>query len=80
MLRIVRFSSIFLLVVFCAGRLAAQDATGKITGIVTDATGAVVPNAKVTVTNTATSVSRETFTDNAGVYQVLQLRIGSYIR
>jgi len=58
--------------------MVGQDATGKITGVVTDPGGAVVPGAKVTVTNTATNISRETTTDASGSYQVLQLPIGSY--
>ncbi|MBV8832957.1 MAG: TonB-dependent receptor [Acidobacteriaceae bacterium] len=55
-----------------------QDATGKITGIVTDPAGAVVPNTRVVVTNTATNVSHEATSDQAGFYQVVQLPIGLY--
>lgn len=68
----------FLFTLVCAWKLSAQAATGKITGVVTDATGAIVPNAKVTVTNTATNISHDTTTDSSGSYQVLQLPIGSY--
>jgi hypothetical protein len=67
-----------LLLVGTAWQLSAQGTTGKITGIVTDATGAVIPNANVVVTNVATAVSHQTTTDTSGVYQVLQLPIGSY--
>jgi hypothetical protein len=56
----------------------AQDATGKITGNVTDPSGAVVPGAKVVVTNLDTQTSKETVTNDQGFYQVLQLPIGSY--
>lgn len=56
----------------------AQEATGKILGTVTDPQGAVVASARVTVTNTATQVSRETVTDNEGNYQVLSLPRGTY--
>src|SRR6185437_11340570 len=62
----------------CAVQAAAQDTTGKITGVVTDATGAIVPNATVTVTNAATNISHSTTTNAAGLYQVLQLPIGLY--
>lgn len=58
--------------------LAGQDTTGKITGIVTDPSGAVVPNAKVTVTNKATDVGHAAVTDQSGFYQALQLPIGLY--
>jgi hypothetical protein len=56
----------------------AQDATGKIVGIVTDPSGATVAGATVTVTNTGTQVSRQTTSDKQGNYQVLQLPIGMY--
>jgi hypothetical protein len=58
--------------------LLAQDATGKITGVVTDPSGAVVSNATVTVTNMATNVAKETRTDSSGFYQVPLLPIGKY--
>src|SRR5580658_7548878 len=58
--------------------LLAQDATGKITGVVTDPSGAVVANADVTVTNRETNFSKDVKTDSAGVYQVLLLPIGKY--
>jgi outer membrane receptor protein involved in Fe transport len=58
--------------------LLAQDATGKITGVVTDQSGAVVANASVTVTNLATNFHKETQTDSSGSYQVLLLPIGKY--
>lgn len=56
----------------------AQDATGKVTGLVTDPTGGAVPGAHVTVTEAATNFSHETTTDSSGFYQVAQLPIGHY--
>ena len=58
--------------------LLAQDATGKITGVVTDPSGAVVANANVTVTNLGTNFTKETRTDSSGIYQALLLPIGKY--
>jgi outer membrane receptor protein involved in Fe transport len=58
--------------------LLAQDATGKITGVVTDPSGAVVANASVTVTNLGTNFRKEASTDSSGVYQVLLMPIGKY--
>ena len=55
-----------------------QEATGRITGTVSDPTGAVVPGVQITVTNTATEVSRKTATNQDGYYQVLALPIGNY--
>lgn len=70
----------FCLVAFLAtyvapSKLFAQGATetGSITGTVTDPTGAVVPNAKVTVVNPATSAQRVSSTDKSGAYVVIGL-------
>jgi hypothetical protein len=38
------------------GFLQAQDATGKIAGVITDPSGGVVPQAKVTATNVETKI------------------------
>src|SRR5438034_482610 len=51
---------------------------GSITGIVTDPTGATVPDATVTATNTATSVSQTTRTTSVGLYTVPELPAGTY--
>jgi hypothetical protein len=56
----------------------AQDATGKIDGTITDASGAVVSGATVIVTNLDTKATKETKANNQGFYQVLQLPIGNY--
>jgi Carboxypeptidase regulatory-like domain len=57
---------------------AQAGATGTILGTVTDSTGAVVPNVKVTVTNTATNVPFVTRTSSSGDYQAPSLLPGSY--
>lgn len=53
-------------------------ATGSILGTVTDSTGAVVPGAKVTVTNTATGVPFPTVTSSSGDYLAPGLQVGTY--
>jgi outer membrane receptor protein involved in Fe transport len=58
--------------------LAAQRADGTLRGTVTDSSGAVVPNAKVTATNDATGSSSTTTTTSAGTYSIPNLLIGTY--
>src|SRR5271170_4128904 len=57
----------------------AQDITGRISGTVTDTTGAVVVGASVTVTNEATGVSLPPFsTNSSGFFVADDLPVGSY--
>lgn len=66
-------------VVFLSGAAYAQTAaTGNIEGIVTDATGAVLPGVTVVVKNTETNVTREATTDGAGRYRASALQPGTY--
>ena len=58
--------------------LSAQTVTGTIDGTVTDPSGALVPNAQVTATNTATGVVTQATTNGAGVYDIRFLPIGQY--
>jgi hypothetical protein len=59
-----------------AGAASAQQA--ELTGRVTDSSGAVVPDVKITVTNTGTGVARETNTNGLGYYTVPLLQPGDY--
>ena len=56
----------------------AQSATSKLVGLVTDVSGAVVPDAKVTITNSQTRISRTTLTNSSGEYTVPFLDTGRY--
>lgn len=70
---------IFLLISGLGTRLAAQATyTAQLTGVVTDASGGVVPGAKVTVTDQATNVSQSYATDGRGVYVFTGIRPGTY--
>ena len=51
---------------------------GTITGSVTDSSGALVPNATVTILDLSTNTPRETKTNAEGVYRVFGLRPGGY--
>lgn len=71
------FSLAFFLFV-SAISLHAQQATALLTGTVRDASGAVVPGAKVTLRNAQTNVSRTLTTDKDGNYLFPLIPIGTY--
>ena len=56
----------------------AQNITATLTGTVTDASGALVPGAAVTVHNNATGLERTAASDAAGAYAVTQIPAGDY--
>lgn len=67
-----------LVCVFGVRDLRAQAETGQVAGTVTDQSGAVVPNAKVTVTSQATATVRATQTGAAGEFVVPNLLPATY--
>ncbi len=58
--------------------LLGQTGLGIVTGTVQDPSSATVPKAHVTLMNTATGVSRETQTTDAGLYYFGSMPIGQY--
>ncbi len=66
-----------LVAVLTSGSLFAQ-ATGSISGTVTDASGSAVADTQVQVKNTGTSQVRTIQTDEQGRYRALELPIGNY--
>ena len=58
--------------------MAFAQTAGQITGEVSDPSGALIPNAAVTVTNTATNVARSTQTNTAGLYSFPDMPPGMY--
>src|SRR5262245_3884468 len=63
---------------FVASELRSQTATARIVGTVSDQSGALIPGASISVTNTNTQVKYETITNEQGIYQALLLPIGTY--
>jgi outer membrane receptor protein involved in Fe transport len=59
--------------------LSAQETTGGLQGTVKDASGAVVPRARVTLTGTNMIGSKELITDSSGFYHFANLPPGTYI-
>lgn len=58
--------------------LFAQSTLGSIHGTVTDASGAAMAGAQVTLTNTATGYTRNAVTDTNGLYNFLDVQAGHY--
>ena len=58
----------------CASGSGAQQLTATLSGEVTDSTGAVIPNAAVTVTQTTTNAVRTVMSDGSGNYAVTSFR------
>ena len=76
-----RASLLALLFVLTAGipRASAQFDTASVVGTVKDTSGATVPEAKVTLTNTATGVSVVRTTTTDGNYEFVTVRPGLYV-
>ncbi len=74
----------FCLAVFVAGMsgvpsLRAQSSyTSQLSGVVTDSSGAVIPAAKVTLTDEATAVGTTSVTDSRGIYVFTGVRPARY--
>lgn len=67
------------LAILVAGITAfAQAGRGRLSGLVTDASGGDIPDAAVTLLNTATGIVQSTVTTGAGLYSFLSLAPGSY--
>ncbi len=56
----------------------AQMTSGDLTGVVSDASGAAVPNANVEAVNVATGVKTTSVSNASGEYHLANLAIGSY--
>lgn len=56
----------------------SQGSTGQIVGVVTDSTGAVVPNATVTLTSKDTNSTKTITTSDDGLYRFVLLQPGDY--
>ena len=73
-----RLRVLLTLLVAGAASLFAQSERGTITGSVSDTSGAVIPSAKITITNQSTNTSSTVETNGAGEYTVPSLQPGNY--
>jgi outer membrane receptor protein involved in Fe transport len=76
MLRIKTAILLLLVVLMSAVMAFAQTSRGTVSGVVTDQSGAIIPNAKVTLVELATNAARETTANAAGIYRFDSVSLG----
>ncbi|HEV2274487.1 MAG TPA: carboxypeptidase-like regulatory domain-containing protein, partial [Acidobacteriaceae bacterium] len=76
-LRVVTLTTLCTLL-FPSALVFGQVDEGAITGTVQDPSGAVVPNAQVTLLNTDVGLTLQTVTNSSGSYTFSPVRIGHY--
>ena len=72
------FTAVFLAASTAPAAYAQSAVTGGLSGVVSDATGAVVPNANVTIVNSGTNAQLNLVTNGEGRYTASQLQPGVY--
>ena len=72
------FARFMLATLLATAAVVAQVNVGSITGVITDGTGAAVPNAEISLTGVETGEVLRTQTNNAGLYLFTTLRPGAY--
>src|SRR5246127_5176577 len=75
---VVAFPLAFLLLAIGSVPLFAQTSAGSILGTVTDASGAVIPNAAVSILNPVSGYSRSATTDSSGQYRFSNVPFNPY--
>ena len=73
-----KLTGIFLLLIFSSSSSFSQQTTGNVRGVVKDPTGAIVPNAKVTITDKKTSNTFTSQSSGDGEFRFGNLLIGEY--
>ena len=73
-----RFTLVLILVALCAQLAFGQVVGAILSGTVTDPSGAVIPNAKVTIRNFSTGVATQVTTNATGLYNAVNLLPGEY--
>jgi len=78
LLRCLAVVIVVLAAAFCAQKAVGQADQGAIVGVVTDNTGAAIPNADVTLTDTQTGLILKTRTNGSGEYFFAPIKTGNY--
>src|SRR5580700_8587130 len=75
--RIGCFIALFAALLFSEA-LNGQSTFGTVLGTVKESSGAVVPGAMVSLTNTGTNAKHSTITSDTGTYQFVNIEVGTY--
>jgi Carboxypeptidase regulatory-like domain len=67
-----------LLLLLAGGRVLCQTSTGGIVGTITDQSGAIIPNASITLRSEAKGTSQSLSTTSSGTYSLTSLAPGDY--
>jgi hypothetical protein len=77
-IRVLLMGVVVLALAYPAGRVLGQAVFGSIVGSVTDSSGAIVPGAKITITDVGKGVNFETTANDSGNYEQQHLVAGTY--
>jgi hypothetical protein len=72
------FVCVIMFVLCVVSSLRAQTTTAAVTGVITDSSKSVIPNATVTITNTDTNISHQAESNGTGNYYIPDLPAGPY--
>ena len=77
-MRATRYFAVFIVAIFVTAMAVGQTSEGRILGTVSDPTGAVIPGAKISITNIKTEMTRQLVTTSDGTYVAPNLEPGMY--
>ena len=75
-MRATRYFAVFIVAIFVTAMAVGQTSEGRILGTVSDPTGAVIPGAKISITNIKTEMTRQLVTTSDGTYVAPNLEPG----
>src|SRR5260370_4777552 len=75
----ISFLLVALVLIFAIPQSASAQAPASLNGVVRDSSGAVIPQATVTLQNTDTGAERQSLTNDSGLYVFVSVPPGEYV-